>query len=240
MRIDVLTLFPEMFPGVLESSILGRAGQSGLLEIGLHNIRDFADNKHNKVDDYPFGGGAGLVMMAQPIFDCIEAVLQGAHARRILLSPRGRPLSTQLARELAQEDRLLLLAGHYEGVDERVMELIDEEISIGDYILTGGELPAMVLIDCVSRFIPGVLGCGDSAEEESFAGGLLEYPQYTRPADFRGRIVPEVLLNGNHAFIAAWRKVKAVQKTQSVRPELLAGVELSKLERQMLEEMQEP
>ncbi len=238
MRIDVLTLFPGMFPGVCEESILGRAQQSGILDIAVHNIRDYTDNKHRKADDYPFGGGAGLVMMAQPVFDCVEAVLKGGPpARRILLSPRGKVLTPQMARALANEERLLLLCGHYEGVDERVMALMDEEISIGDYVLTGGELPAMVLIDCVSRFVPGVLGSPESAQDESFsADGLLEYPQYTRPAEFRGMQVPQILLNGHHANIVAWRKAQAVLKTRAVRPELLQGglPPLTKLEKKML------
>lgn len=231
MRIDVLTLFPEMFPCVLGASMLGRAAQNGLLDIRVHDIRDYTDNKHRKADDYPFGGGAGLVMMAQPIYDCTEAVLNGESARRILLSPRGRLLTPAFARELANEQRLLLLCGHYEGVDERVMDIMDEEVSIGDYVLTGGELPAMVLIDCVSRFIPGVLGCSFSAEDESFSQGLLEYPQYTRPAEFRGKRVPEILLNGHHANIQTWRKAQSVKKTRQVRPELLRGLVLSRAER---------
>ena len=222
MRIDVLTLFPEMFTGVLGASILGRAHAAGLLETRVHYIRDYADNKHHKTDDAPFGGGAGMVMMAQPFFDCMAAVKGEEEAHTILLTPRGRTLTTARARELAAEDRLILLCGHYEGVDERVMELIDEEISIGDYILTGGELPAMVLIDCVSRFIPGVLGCSESAEDESFSEGLLEYPQYTRPADFRGRPVPEVLLSGHAANIAKWRREQAICKTRENRPDLAA------------------
>lgn len=237
MRIDVLTLFPEMFPGVLASSMLGRAAENELLQVEVHDIRTYTDNKHRKADDYPFGGGAGLVMMAQPIYDCVEAVLADEPARRILLSPRGRLLTSAIARELAKEPRLLLLCGHYEGVDERVMDIIDEEISIGDYVLTGGELPAMVLIDCLSRFIPGVLGCSESAEEESFSQGLLEYPQYTRPAEFRGKAVPEVLLNGHHANIQAWRKAQAVKKTQAVRPELLKGIKLSRAERKALDKI---
>lgn len=221
MRIDVLTLFPEMFSGVLDASILGRARKSGLLEVEMHDIRAYTENKHRKADDYPFGGGAGLVMMAQPIFSCIESVLSdGVPAHSILLTPRGKPLTTDRAKELAKEERLLLLCGHYEGVDERVMTLIDEEISIGDYILTGGELPAMVLIDCVSRFIPGVLGSEQSAEDESFTDGLLEYPQYTRPAEFRGMCVPDILLNGHHANILKWRREQALEKTREVRPEL--------------------
>ena len=224
MRIDRLTLFPEMFSGVLSASMLGRARESGLLAVETHDIRAFTQNKHNKADDYPFGGGAGLVMMAQPIFDCMDRVLSdGMPARRILLTPRGRPLTTGLARCLARERRLVLLCGHYEGVDERVSAILDDEISIGDYVLTGGELPAMVLIDCVSRFIPGVLGSAESAEDESFSEGLLEYPQYTRPADFRGMQVPEVLLSGHHKNIEAWRRQQALEKTRRMRPELLGN-----------------
>ncbi len=224
MKIDILTLFPEMFESVMNASILGRARENGLLAVETHDIRAYTENKHNKADDYPFGGGAGLVMMAQPIFDCMDDVLSdGVPAKRILLSPRGRPLTTTLARELAKEKRLVLLCGHYEGVDERVSAILDDEVSIGDYVLTGGELPAMVLVDCVSRFIPGVLGSSDSAEDESFSDGLLEYPQYTRPADFRGMQVPEVLLSGHHAKIVAWRRARALEKTRQMRPELLGN-----------------
>ncbi|MDD4311378.1 MAG: tRNA (guanosine(37)-N1)-methyltransferase TrmD [Eubacteriales bacterium] len=221
MRIDILTLFPEMFDGVLSASMLGRAQANGLLDIRVHNIRDYTDNKHKKADDYPFGGGAGLVMMVQPIYDCMDAVLEGGKARRILLTPRGRTLNQKIAREFSQEDRLVLLCGHYEGVDERVMNIIDDEISIGDYVLTGGELPAMVLVDCVSRLIPGVLGSDESAADESFSDDLLEYPQYTRPASFRGMDVPEILLNGHHAKILAWREEQARLKTALNRPDLL-------------------
>ena len=222
MRIDILTLFPEMFDGVLSASMLGRAQTNGLLDIRVHNIRDYADNKHRKADDYPFGGGAGLVMMAQPIYDCMDAVLEGGKARRILMTPRGRTLNQKIAKELSGEERLVLLCGHYEGVDERVMEIIDDEISVGDYVLTGGELPAMVLVDCVSRLIPGVLGSDESAADESFSEDLLEYPQYTRPASFRGMDVPEILLNGHHAKIQAWRKEQARLKTALNRPDLLS------------------
>ena len=229
MRIDVLTLFPEMFEGVFHTSMLGRAESKGILTFSIHNIRDYSANKHNNTDDYAFGGGAGMVMMAQPIFDCMEDVLKGESARRILMTPRGKTLTPELAMELAKEDRLVILAGHYEGLDERIMELIDDEISIGDYVLTGGELPAMVLVDCVSRFIPGVLGSSESAEDESFSNdGLLEYPQYTRPADFRGRLVPEVLLNGNHAEINKWRRQQSLLKTLESRPDILEKAELSK------------
>lgn len=235
MRIDFLTIFPEMFDGVLNASILGRAVKDGKLEFHTHDIRDYTLDKHRKTDDYAFGGGAGLVMTAQPIFDCMEAVLAGMPARRILMTPRGRPLTTEYARELAKEERLVILAGHYEGLDERIGELIDDEISIGDYILTGGELPAMVLADCVSRFIPGVLGNSDSAEDESFSNdGLLEYPQYTRPADFRGRTVPEVLLNGNHKEIEKWRRQQSLLKTLKMRPELLKKAPLSEKDLEFL------
>ena len=221
MRIDILTLFPEMFDGVCGASILGRAQASGILEIRTHNIRDYADNKHKKTDDYPFGGGAGLVMMAQPIYDCMAAVCGEDKPHRILLTPRGKLLTSERARELSKLDRIVLLCGHYEGVDERVNTLIDEEISIGDYVLTGGELPAMVLVDCLSRFIPGVLGSSESAADESHTNGILEYPQYTRPASFRGLDVPEILLNGHHANIQKWREEQAREKTRSVRPCLL-------------------
>ena len=222
MRIDILTLFPEMFDGVLSASMLGRAQANGLIDIHVHNIRDYTDNKHKKADDYPFGGGAGLVMMAQPIYDCMDAVLEGGTARRILMTPRGRTLNQKIAKELSGEERLVLLCGHYEGVDERVMEIIDDEISVGDYVLTGGELPAMVLVDCVSRLIPGVLGSEESAADESFSEDLLEYPQYTRPESYRGMDVPEILLNGHHAKIQAWRKEQARLKTALNRPDLLS------------------
>ena len=221
MRIDILTLFPEMFDCVLSASMLGRAQANGLIDIRVHNIRDYTDNKHRKADDYPFGGGAGLVMMAQPIYDCMDAVLEGKTAHRILMTPRGRTLSQKIARELSEQDHLVLLCGHYEGVDERVMNIIDDEISVGDYVLTGGELPAMVLVDCVSRLIPGVLGSEESAADESFSEDLLEYPQYTRPASFRGMDVPDVLLNGHHAKIQAWRQEQARLKTALNRPDLL-------------------
>ncbi|MCR5611464.1 MAG: tRNA (guanosine(37)-N1)-methyltransferase TrmD [Clostridiales bacterium] len=235
MRIDVLTLFPEMFEGVFHTSILGRAEAKGILSFHTHDIRAYSENKHHNTDDYAFGGGAGMVMMAQPVFDCMEAVLAGGSARRILMTPRGRTLTPEYAMELSKEERLVILAGHYEGLDERISELIDDEISIGDYVLTGGELPAMVLVDCLSRFIPGVLGCSESAEDESFSNdGLLEYPQYTRPADFRGRLVPEVLLNGNHAEINKWRRQQSLLKTLEMRPDLLEKAELSKQDTEFL------
>lgn len=230
MRIDILTVFPEMFAGPMDTSILGRAKDKGILDIRLHNIRDYSESKHKNTDDYPFGGGAGMVMMAQPIFSCLEDVDPDHEALRIAMAPRGKTLSVPVARELAAKDRLLFLCGHYEGIDERAMEQMDMELSIGDYVLTGGELPAMVIIDCVSRFIPGVLGSADSAEDESFSDGLLEYPQYTRPAVFRDMAVPEVLLNGNHALIAKWRRERSIEATYKTRPELIDEKSLSKKE----------
>ena len=242
MKINILTIFPEMFGSVLNTSILGRAVENGLLEITLTDIRPFSACKHKNTDDYPFGGGAGMIMTAQPILDAMEHVsAQYTHPRRIYLGPRGRTLTSSLARSLAEEEELILLCGHYEGVDQRVLDsCIDEEISIGDYILTGGELAAMVLIDAVSRFVPGVLGSAESPEEESFSDGLLEYPQYTRPRDFRGMRVPEVLLNGNHADIRAWRRKESLIATARFRPDLLAGAELTPEEKAMLKEMDLP
>ena len=241
MKINILTIFPQMFSGVFSSSILGRASEIKLLEITLTDIRPYSSAKHKNTDDYPFGGGAGMVMTAQPIMDAMaaaSAALPGA--RRIYLGPRGRTLTTSLARELAREDSLILLCGHYEGVDQRALDAcIDEEISIGDYILTGGELAAMVLTDCVARFIPGVLGSAESPEEESFSDGLLEYPQYTRPREIDGRAVPDVLLSGDHAKISAWRRKESLRATARFRPDLLEKAELSPGDRKMLKEIQE-
>lgn len=237
MRIDILTTFTGMFPAVLGASILGRAADKGILDFKLHDIREYSENKHHNTDDYPFGGGAGMVMLAQPIYSCLDAVDPQHEARRILLSPRGRTLSPELAKELAEEKRLLFLCGHYEGIDERVTYAMDEDLSIGDYVLTGGELAAMVVIDCISRFIPGVLGSSESAENESFSEGLLEYPQYTRPAEFRGMKVPEVLLNGNHALIERWRRDRSIELTLSRRPELIKGVKLDKKDMAFIESL---
>ena len=240
MTVDILTVFLEMFESVFAASILGRAREQGLLDIRLTDIRPFSAAKHKNTDDYPFGGGAGMVMTAQPIMDAMAAVsasLPGA--RRIYLGPRGKKLTTQLARELAREPSIILLCGHYEGVDQRALDAcIDEEISIGDYILTGGELAAMVLTDCVARFIPGVLGSSESPEEESFSDGLLEYPQYTRPRDLNGRSVPEVLLNGDHAKIAAWRRRESLRATLRFRPDLLEKADLSPADLKILKELE--
>ena len=240
MIINILTIFPEMFGSVFSSSILGRACAQGLLEIRLTDIRPFSASKHKNTDDYPFGGGAGMVMTAQPIMDAMAAVTaELPNARRIYLGPRGRKLNTALARELAAEESLILLCGHYEGVDQRALDAcIDEEISIGDYILTGGEPAALVLTDCVSRFIPGVLGSAESPEEESFSDGLLEYPQYTRPRTLDGRSVPEVLLNGDHAKIRAWRRRESLAATLRFRPDLLESASLSPEDRKILKELE--
>ena len=239
MKITILTIFPEMFQSVLNSSILGRAREQGLIEVECVDIRPFSDRKHKNTDDYPFGGGAGMVMLAQPIMDAMAAVTGGDfRGRRIYMGPRGTTLTTAKARELAAEEHLVLLCGHYEGVDQRALDAcIDEEISIGDYILTGGELAAMVLTDCVARFIPGVLGSAESPEEESFSDGLLEYPQYTRPRELRGMEVPEILLSGDHAKIRAWRRQESLRATKRFRPDLLETADLTGKEKQMLEEL---
>jgi len=225
MRIDLLTLFPEAFESIFASSIIQRAQQKHLLQIVLTNIRDFARDKYHSVDDKPYGGGPGMVMMCQPIFDCLQHVeaAEPTKGRRILLTPQGQPFDQSLADELARERRLILIAGHYEGFDERIrIGLQPLEVSIGDYILSGGEIPAMVIVDAVTRLLPGALGDEGSTEEESFTGGLLEYPQYTRPKAFRGLSVPEVLLSGHHGCIDAWRTQQAKERTRLRRPDLLA------------------
>lgn len=224
MKITVLTLFPDMF-APLKESIVGRAVDSGKLNIEIVNIRDFAENKHLKCDDYPFGGGAGMVMLPQPIASAIEAVDPEHMARRIYLSPKGETFRQEKVFSLLGCEHLILLCGHYEGIDQRVIDLyIDEEISIGDYVLTGGELPAMVVCDCVARYVDGVISDG-SLVDESFSGGGLEYPQYTRPAEFKGLKVPEVLLSGDHKKIDEWRREQAARLTKARRPDLLKGDE---------------
>ncbi len=223
MKFDVLTLFPETFELVMKESIIGRAQEKGLVEVNAIDIRGYTKDKHRKVDDYPFGGGSGMVMMCQPVFDAFRAMTEGLNARPkvIYMSPQGRVLTQKMAVELSKEEHLILLCGHYEGIDERIIEeLVDEEISIGDYVLTGGELPAMVLIDCVSRLIPGVLSSEGSFSDESHFNGLLEYPQYTRPAEYEGRPVPEILLSGHHANIQKWRSEQSLERTRKKRPDL--------------------
>lgn len=221
MTIDILTLFPEMF-SAFDCSLMGKAKTKGLYQLNCHNIRDYSTDKHKKCDDTPFGGGAGMVMLPQPIHDCISIVDPQHKAKRIFMSPRGQTLTQKLVQDLAKEKNLLILCGHYEGVDQRVIDMdIDMEISIGDYVLSGGELPAMVLCDCVLRYIPDILGNSESTVDESFSQSLLEYPQYTRPQEFLGMKVPEVLVSGNHEKIALWRKAQSLEITRRVRPDLL-------------------
>lgn len=221
MKIDVLTLFPAMFAGPLDESIVKRARDAGRLDLRLHNVRDYTHDRHRTVDDRPFGGGPGMLLKPEPIFEAVEA-LRGETTRVLLLGPAGKRFDQAIARALAREAHLLLICGSYEGVDERVRQfLVHEELSIGDYVLTNGALPAMVVVDAVTRLLPGVLGDDESALDESFSGGALEYPQYTRPADFRGMKVPEVLLSGHHAEIAKWRAQQARLRTAERRPDLL-------------------
>lgn len=224
MKIDILTLFPEMCESVLSESIIGRAREAGHVEINCHNIRDFTEDKHNRVDDAPYGGGTGMIMQAQPIYDCYMALTKNGEVpyHLVYMSPQGKTLTQEKARELAQMDNLALLCGHYEGIDERVIEeIVDEEISIGDYVLTGGELPAMVVCDSVCRMLPGVLKNEDAYTRESHFDGLLEYPQYTRPAVWMGREVPEVLLSGHHANIQKWQEEESYKRTVEKRPDML-------------------
>ena len=222
MKFDVLTLFPNMFEQIVGDSIIGRAQESALLEINLINIRDFSTNKHKKVDDYTYGGGTGLIMTAQPIYDAwISTFVEGARPFTIFLSPQGTVLNQKLAHDLLSYKHIVLICGHYEGVDERIIEeIVDQEISIGDFVLTGGEIPAMAVIDCIGRLVPGVLSCEKAYLEESHSDGLLEYPQYTRPENFMGRSVPDVLLSGHHANIEKWRREQSIERTKLKRPDL--------------------
>jgi tRNA (guanine37-N1)-methyltransferase len=241
MKIRILTLFPGMFAGALSESMLKSAQDSGIVEISIVDIRDFTSDKHRSADDYPFGGGSGMILKPEPVFHAVDAVLDGRSAGEvpvILVSPQGRRLEQSTVRELAQEDELVLICGHYKGVDERIREnLATDEISIGDYILTGGELGAMVLVDAVARLLPGVLGDFASAESDSFYSGLLEHGQYTRPRDFRGHTVPEVLLSGDHEAIRLWRRRDSLRKTMERRPDLLAATDLAEEDKRILEEL---
>jgi tRNA (guanine37-N1)-methyltransferase len=239
VRFDVLTIFPRIFESPLDETILRRALDAGLIEVAVHDLRQWATDRHRTVDDYPFGGGAGMVMKPEPLFDAIEAIqpLAAPPATVVLMSPQGRRLDHALVAELAAHERLLLVCGRYEGIDERVREhVVDLDVSIGDFVVSGGELPALLLIDAVSRRVPGVLGAEASLDEESFEGGLLEYPQYTRPAEFRGWAVPEVLLSGHHAEIAKWRRRERLLRTLERRPDLLESAPLTEAERRGLEE----
>ena len=238
MKIDILTLFPEMFAGPFDSSIIKRAREKGLLQINMTNIRDFAHDKHRIVDDYPFGGGAGMVMKPEPIFEAAESVKDDScsgRCRVILLCPQGQVFNHEMAKNLAGEEHLIMICGHYEGIDERVREkLVDMEISIGDFVLTGGEIPAMIIVDAVSRMIPGVLGEEESFVTDSFYDGLLEYPQYTRPREYEGMSVPDILLSGDHEKIRLWRRKMSLLRTMDRRPQLLQQKVLSDEDRKLL------
>ena len=238
MRITALTIFPQIFDSFVNESILGRARRQGLIEFEAVDLRPFSERKHKNTDDDPFGGGAGMVMLAQPVVDAMESVATPG-CRRVYLSPRGQTLTQKKAEEYAKLDHLILLCGHYEGLDQRTINLcVDEDLSIGDYVLTGGETAAMVVLDAVSRLVPGVLGNDESPEDESFTSGLLEYPQYTRPREYRGMSVPEVLLNGNHAEIVKWRRAQALRVTFERRPEMLETAVLTAKERALVREWQ--
>ncbi len=241
MHIDILTLFPQMFQGMFSLGIFKRAIDQKLVSVGIHNIRDYSHDKHHTVDDYPYGGGAGMVLKPEPIFEAVESIKREPNtAPIILLTPQGRLFSQQVAQELSQYSHLILICGHYEGVDERVREhLATDEISIGDYVLSGGELAAMVVIDAVFRLLPGVLGSEASPLDDSHVAGLLEYPQYTRPATYRGWSAPEVLLSGNHAQIADWRREQAILRTLEHRPELLDKAKLSSEEKRLVEKLRQ-
>jgi tRNA (guanine37-N1)-methyltransferase len=247
MRFDIVTIFPELFRSPFEFGIVKRAAESGLIEVGIHDLRDHTDDRHRQVDDRPFGGGAGMVMKPDPIFRAVEEIKSTREGRgkTVLLSPQGRLFNQSLAEEFSAEDWLLLICGRYEGVDERVVAgLVDDEISIGDYVLSGGEIPAMVVLDAVTRLLPGALGCDQSAQRESFVQsqswpGVLDHPHYTRPAEYRGMTVPDVLLSGNHAEIERWRRRKAIEKTLARRPDLFRGAVLSESDCERQEQVKE-
>ena len=240
MRIDIMTLFPEMCERVLDESIIGRSRAAELVEINCVNIRDYTADKHRRVDDTTYGGGTGMIMQCQPIYDCFNALTEkiGTRPHFIYMSPQGKTLSQSRVKDLAKMDNIAILCGHYEGVDERVIEeLIDEEISIGDYVLTGGELPALVLADSITRMLPGVLASDEAFEQESHYSSLLEYPQYTRPYEWHGKKVPDVLLTGHHANITKWRREQSIMRTLERRPEMLENAELDKKDRKFLESL---
>ena len=240
MRIDILTLFPEMCEAVLSESIIGRAREKGLVEINCTNIRDFTTDKHNRVDDAPYGGGMGMVMQTQPIYDCYQSLCEklGKKPKLIYMSPQGQVLTQAKAKELAKEENIAILCGHYEGIDERVIEeIVDEEISVGDYVLTGGELPALILADSVSRMLPGVLANEEAFSEESHFSSLLEYPQYTRPPEWNGKKVPDVLLSGHHGNIDKWRRQQSLKRTLERRPDMLENANLDKNDKKFLESL---
>lgn len=236
MKIDYLTLFPEMFDGVLNHSILKRAQDKNIIEVNTVNFRDYAENKHNQVDDYPYGGGQGMVLKPEPVFNAMQDLKRTDKTRVILMCPQGRPFSQAIAKELSEAEHIVFICGHYEGYDERIREnLVTDEISMGDYVLTGGELPAMTMTDAIVRLIPGVLGNEKSHQDDSFSDGLLEFPQYTRPREYKGMTVPDVLLSGNHANIEKWRYEQKLIRTLHKRPDLLEKYQLSDKDKEFLE-----
>ncbi len=238
MKFDVLTIFPGFFDSPLKQSILRRAAEAGLIDVSIHNIRDYTTDRHRTTDDAPYGGGAGMVMKVEPVVRAIESMKgQGTEALVVLVTPQGVPFSHELAEELSRRRRLVIVCGRYEGVDERVRAFVDMEISIGDYVLTGGEIPALVIMDAVSRLIPGVLGAEESPKSDSFANGLLEYPQYTRPEVFRGLRVPPVLLSGNHGEIEKWRRAESIKRTLRRRPGLIRGAKLTDEDKKLIKEL---
>lgn len=239
MRIDILTIFPEMF-APLDASIIKRAREKGIIDINIHNIRDYTKDKHKKVDDYPYGGGYGMVMAADPIYNAVEHVLSNSakKPRTLLMGPGGKVFNQNMAKELSREEQIIVICGHYEGIDERIMPLVDDEISIGDYVLTGGELAAMVIVDSTCRLLPGVLSTSGSFEEESFYDGLLEYPQYTRPEVYRGMKVPEVLLSGHHENVRKWRRYQSLKRTLERRPEIIDYNRLSDEDRKLIKNIE--
>lgn len=241
MKIDILTLFPRMFEGPLGESIIGKAVEKELLEIQVHNFRDYSDNKHQTVDDYPYGGGAGMLLKAQPIFSAMDAIEEQApetKKRVVLLDPAGKQFDQKMAEEFSKEEHLVFVCGHYEGYDERIRTLVTDEVSLGDYVLTGGELGAMVMVDATVRLLPDVLGNNLSAQTDSHSTGLLEHPQYTRPAEFKGMQVPEVLMNGNHKLIEEWQLKESLRRTYQRRPDMLEKLELTEQMKKMLQEIQ--
>jgi len=241
LRVHILTLFPEFFESPLNVSIIKRAREQDLIRIDAVNIRDFSRDKHKKVDDYPYGGGCGMVMKPEPIFEAVEfakKAVDTAKRRIILLSPQGKVFNQDMAKDFSREEHLIFICGHYEGIDERVKTLVTDEVSMGDFVLTGGEVPALAIIDAAARFIPGVLGSSESCQDESFCKGLLEYPQYTRPRTYRGHEVPEVLLSGNHQEIELFRRKEALRRTYKMRPDLYAKLELTESDKEILRQLQ--
>ncbi|MDP4144388.1 MAG: tRNA (guanosine(37)-N1)-methyltransferase TrmD [Bacillota bacterium] len=235
MKIDILTLFPDMFD-IFSHSIIGRARDKGILSISTHNIRNFTLDKHNKTDDYPYGGGAGMVMTAQPVVDCIKSVKEGNNGKVIFLGPRGKTFNQDLAKQLAESEELIFLCGHYEGIDERIYKYIDMEISLGDFVLTGGEMACIPIVDSICRLVPSVLSSEESFIDESFYNGLLEYPQYTRPIQFEGENVPDVLLSGHHENVRKWRRKQSLKITKEKRPDLFEKINLTKEDKKLLSE----